>query len=349
MRCLNSGRVDLTRMIKVKRLDQIFHVAYGHKFDMNKMQQTEKHAGVAFVGRRGNNQGVSGYVAPVHGVEPFPAGLITVALGGSYLLSAFVQQRPFYTAQNVAVLTPIDTDMPLMHKLYYAACITHNRFRYSAFGREANRTLSSLLLPDELPSWVATAAVPTHDGLAKSAAPHAELGSPLSWSEFAIGELFEVKKGKRLTKAHRRPGNTRFVGASEKNNGVTDNNDVPPVFDGGCLTVVYNGNSVGWAFYQDRPFYACDDVNVLEPRHKVSMWALLFVATVIRHGRTRYTYGYKWTKERMLSTPVRLPSKSSGVPDWAAMERFMRGLPFSAAVESVHPAASPTSNGTPCK
>lgn len=92
----------------MKRLDQLFNVAYGHKLDMNKMQQVDKHIGVVFVGRRGNNQGVSGYVSPVQNQEPFPAGLITVALGGSYLLSAFVQQRPFYTAQNVAVLSRPD-------------------------------------------------------------------------------------------------------------------------------------------------------------------------------------------------------------------------------------------------
>jgi hypothetical protein len=318
----------------MKRIDQLFDVTYGHKLDMNKMTSASMSDGIAFVGRRGNNQGVSGYVTPVAGLCPCPAGVMTVALGGSYLLSAFVQQRPFYTAQNVAVLTPKDKTMSLNRLLYYAACITHNRFRYSAFGREANRTLGSLSLPGSIPRWVDKGEMPTHDGLAKPAKTPIPLTPPANWGDFEIGELFEVHKGKRLTKASRRPGNVRFIGASEKNNGVTDYNDVDPTFPGGRLTVAYNGNSVGWSFFQDEPFFACDDVNVLDPRSPVSKWALLFVATVIRHNKDRYTYGFKWTKERMLTTSIRLPIRSDGKPDWKFMENYMLGLPFSAAVKA---------------
>ncbi|EAT14726.1 restriction endonuclease subunit S [Desulfuromonas acetoxidans] len=319
----------------MKRVDDLFNVAYGHKLDMNKMQQTCKENGIAFVGRRGNNQGVSGYVEALPDITPFPAGMITVALGGSYLLSSFVQQRPFYTAQNVAVLTPLDDTMSLNKRIYYATCIRFNRFRYSAFGREANRTISSVLIPSTVPTWVETAVIPSHEGLAESAAEACALCDPTKWSKFTIGSLFDVIKGKRLTKAQRRPGMVRFIGASEKNNGVTDLNDLLPTFPGGQLTVAYNG-SVGWAFYQDKPFFACDDINVLDPKEPISKWALLFVATVLKHERTRYTYGYKWTKERMTMTPIRLPATDSGKPDWPYMESYMRGLSYSAAIELVH-------------
>ncbi len=36
-------------------------------------------------------------------IKPFKAGLMTLALGGS-LGSCFIQNKPFYTAQNVAIL-----------------------------------------------------------------------------------------------------------------------------------------------------------------------------------------------------------------------------------------------------
>lgn len=319
---------------KLTSIDKLFNVIYGHKLDMNKMQPSQKKDGIAFVGRRGNNQGVSGYVEAISGVEPFPAGVLTVALGGSYLLSSYVQQRPFYTAQNVAVLTPLDEKMTLTHRIYYASCIRHNRFRYSAFGREANRTLSTIRIPTSVPNWVDLTSIPTHDGLAKAAATTHPLPNPLEWHEFTIGSLFDIKKGTRLTKAERFPGNIRFIGASEKNNGVTDYNNLEPNFSGGQLTVSYNG-SVGWAFYQDQPFFACDDVNVLVPKMNVSKWALLFVATVLKHEKSRYTYGFKWTMERMHNTPIRLPRNEVGHPDWGFMEDFMRGLPFSAAIENV--------------
>ena len=62
---------------------------------------------------------------------------------------------PFYTAQNIDVLEPL-TEMSLEVKLYYCLCIEANRFRYSTFGREANRTLRKLAIPtrDSVPQWV---------------------------------------------------------------------------------------------------------------------------------------------------------------------------------------------------
>ena len=89
---------------------------------------------------------------PTH--KPYAEGLITVALGGS-TLSSFVQSNPFYTAQNIDVLTPLAA-MSLDVKLYYCLCIEANRFRYSTFGREANRTLKYLRVPapEHTPTWV---------------------------------------------------------------------------------------------------------------------------------------------------------------------------------------------------
>jgi Type I restriction modification DNA specificity domain len=310
------------------RVAGLFSVAYGNKLDMNKMTAADKQDGIAFVGRRGNGEGVSGFVAPIPDLDPYPPGTLTVALGGSYLLSAFVQQRPFYTAQNVAVLTPLDPAMPLADRLYYAMCIRHNAFRYSAFGREANRTIGEIELPDAPPAWVRETPIPTHEGLAASADSPVALSDPNGWGEFPLGSLFEIEKGRRLTRANRSPGNRRFIGASEKRNGVTDLNDLEPSFPGGRLTVAYNG-SVGATFYQDQPFFASDDVNVLAPKSEMSVASLLFVATMIRHEKSRFTYGYKWTLERMRSTPIRLPVTLTGVPDWGYMDVFMRGLPFS--------------------
>ena len=322
----------------MKAISALFSVEYGNKFDMNKMEAQEKKTGIAFVGRRGGltgSSGVSGYVARLPGVEPYPAGTITVALGGSRLLSSYVQQRPFYTAQNVAVLKPVDREMSLKQWLFYAMCIRHNAFRYTAFGREANRTLGTILLPDEMPDWVDSVNVPTHEGLAQKLSSAMPL-RPLkrgSWIDFRLDDLFEIRKGRRVTKADRSPGTTRFIGATERNNGITDFAELAPMFPPNTLTVVYNGNSVGNAFYQDQDYFACDDVNVLVPKEPMSRWVLLFIATVIKHGRSRFTYGYKWTLARMNATTVRLPVDLDGKPDWGYMEAYLKGLPFSAAID----------------
>jgi hypothetical protein len=136
-------------------LNSIFAIKHGTKLDYNKMTEcgAGEHA-VTFIGRSGERNGFVGFVERLDTTEPYASGLITVALGGS-ALSSFVQPRPFYTAQNIDVLRPL-TPMSIDMKLYYCLCIEANRFRYSTFGREANRTLKTIRVPalSSLPAWV---------------------------------------------------------------------------------------------------------------------------------------------------------------------------------------------------
>lgn len=135
------------------RLDEIFDVSNGSSFDLNKMtllSHTDP-SGVIFVSRSADNQGVVACVKEIEGSEPFQAGLISVALSGS-VLSSFVQQHKFYTGEHMRVLSP-KNDLTLNEKLFYCMCIEANKYRYS-YGRQANKTIKSLELPDVIPSWV---------------------------------------------------------------------------------------------------------------------------------------------------------------------------------------------------
>lgn len=136
-------------------LNSIFEIVHGHGLDMNKMSPCGPgEDAVAFINRSEERNGFVGFVERLDLITPFESGQITVALGGSALAS-FVQPCPFYTAQNIDVLKP-RSPMPLDVKLYYCLCIAANRFRYSTFGREANRTLKFLEVPSlrNVPAWV---------------------------------------------------------------------------------------------------------------------------------------------------------------------------------------------------
>lgn len=76
-------------------LQEIFDVSYGSKLDLNKMSSFNPT--INFVGRSGKNNGVTASVDLLKNTKPYPAGLLTVALGGS-VLSTFLQNKPFYTA-----------------------------------------------------------------------------------------------------------------------------------------------------------------------------------------------------------------------------------------------------------
>src|SRR3990167_4157713 len=135
--------------MKLVPLNSIFDIEYGNQFDLYKMDLDDPE--ISFISRSSQNLGVVAKVSKDQNHEPYPAGLITVTLGGTYLLSSFVQQEPFYTAQNIKVLSP-KREMSFIEKLFYCIAIESNRFRYTSHGREANITLDYLLVPAELPT-----------------------------------------------------------------------------------------------------------------------------------------------------------------------------------------------------
>lgn len=147
------------------------------------------------------------------------------------------------------------------------------------------------------------------------------------WRPFVIGDYFTLTKGKRLTRADMIPGKYRFIGASGINNGVTAEvaND-EFLHEPHCLTLSYNG-SVGEAFYQDEPFVASDDVNVIRAKQTtMTKEAYLFVAAVLKVIGQRYAFIDKWTIDRMETDEIVLPATRDGEPDWEYMTEFMAGI-----------------------
>lgn len=166
-----------------------------------------------------------------------------------------------------------------------------------------------------------------------------------SWKEFTFSDIFEIKKGFYNKKPeHIDEGHIRFLGATEKNNGVTeyytldeiknstktgDGKNAPlsqKLFPPNALCVTNNG-SVGFAYYQDEEFSCSHDVNPLYIKDReFNKYTALFVATVIEQDRYRWAYGRKWRPERMVNSKIKLPSTPQGEPDWDFMENFMKSL-----------------------
>lgn len=148
-----------------------------------------------------------------------------------------------------------------------------------------------------------------------------------TWKPFKLSDLFDIRKGKRLTKFDQTEGGTPYIGAVDSNNGVSGHIGQEPIHDGGTISVSYNG-SVAEAFYQPAPYWATDDVNVLYPRDfKLTPATALFICTVIRLEKYRFNYGRKWHLERMREAVIRLPSTQAGAPDWLSMQSFIEQLP----------------------
>jgi hypothetical protein len=313
----------------MKRLDEIFDIQYGSQLDLNKCIVCEKPDGFNFVNRSNTNCGVQNRILEIERKKPFDAGLITAAMGGS-ILASFVQQEPFYTGQNVKVLIP-KQEMSTTIKLYYCQCIEHNRFRFTTFGREANYTFDSLLVPDldDIPEYVKEETLFAYQAKFKQKPTNKSL--PLNtdnWKWFSYNKLFSIEKGKRLTKADMTRGTINYIGATDSNNGITAkiSND-EHIYKENTITVSYNG-SIAEAFYQAEPFWATDDVNVLYPKFTLNQYIAIFLCTLIEKEKYRFNYGRKWDKKMMLESKIKLPAISNDTPDWQYIENYIKALPY---------------------
>ncbi|MCK9436936.1 MAG: restriction endonuclease subunit S [Synergistaceae bacterium] len=311
--------------MKLVKVSDIFEVQYGNSFELNRLKQVPN--GINFVSRTSKNNGVSAKVKKIKDIEPTPSGTITVSLGGS-VLETFVQPEPFYSGYHIYCLT---TKIKLTdeEKLFYCSCISANRYRYN-YGRQANRTLRDLLIPDysEIPNWVNSVNIHQYD---EASLPFIEKTTPNletnKWQKFKLEELFELKKGKRLTKANMIEGNLPFIGAIDSNNGYREFIGQKAIHTGNTITVNYNG-SVAEAFYQPKPFWASDDVNVLYPKFKMNQYIALFIASLIKAEKYRFNYGRKWHLERMKISEIKLPIKDKK-PDFEYMENYIKTLNYS--------------------
>ena len=146
------------------------------------------------------------------------------------------------------------------------------------------------------------------------------------WREFRIGDIFEVIKGTRLTKANMEDGTIKFVGSSAINNGetyrISNSEHLHPT---NTITVCYNG-SVGETFYQDEEFWASDDVNVLYPKFDMNQYIAFFICPIIKSVGQKYAFTDKWKQEDMKNELIKLPITLTGEPDWQYMEDYMKQI-----------------------
>lgn len=224
-------------------------------------------------------------------------------------------------------------------KLFVAssiASVTQSKYSYQQQFRQGDANKLSVYLPatpDGAPDWaymesymanLETKVAESLTMLQTAKDAEKKKVDTREWGSFALGTLFNIVKGKRLTKAEMKSGKTPFIGSSALNNGCTamignDKNQHPE----NTITVCYNG-SVGETFYQDQPYIASDDVNVLYPKFTMNRQIALFIVPLIKGVSSRYDYIDKWKKEAMEADKIYLPVDKTGQPDWAYMEEYMR-------------------------
>ena len=306
------------------KVKDLFKLRQGNGFELMHFGVSEK-ANVNFVSRTSQNNGVVAQVEKLETMEPFQEGSITVALGGS-VLSAFIQYKPFYTAFHIMVLEP-KTDMTLAEKLYYCMCIKANAYRFS-YGRQANKTLKEIELPDSVPQWVSDVNIePIKTKISKPKMSELKVDK---WKNFRIGDLLDLERCKNSASSDLLDGDDcYYLGAKKNDNGVMRRvkREEHLITKGNCIVFIGNGQgSVGYTNYMNQDFIGTADLTVGYSKH-LNPYVGLFLVTLLDLERPKYSFGRKWSA-RIGDTTIRLPSKDTA-PDWTYMENYIKSLPYS--------------------
>lgn len=300
------------------KVSDLFYIYQGNSLELINMEISSD-SDINFVSRTSENNGVIAKVCEIRNRVPFKSGLITVALGGS-VLSTFVQKKKFYTSFHIMVLEP-KRYMTINEKLFYSLCITRNNYRYS-YGRQANKTLKDLNLPDTVPDWV------NEVNVSEIKTEIAKIDLPLdssNWKNFNIVRMWEkVYRGERQKAENRETGSIRYFSASEANNALTDKISNPTFTDSDALIYTIFGD----CYYVEGIFTACDDVSIFK-HNKLNKYNGLFIATIISKNRYKYRFGRKAFKNKFSNEIIKLPTTATGDPDWDFMENYIKSLPFS--------------------
>ena len=148
----------------------------------------------------------------------------------------------------------------------------------------------------------------------------------ISWKDFWIEDVCEIKSGIRLTKANQEIGLRPFVGASDSDNGVTAFvSNTNKSLDANVLGVNYNG-SVVENFYHPYEAIFSDDVKRLKWKDEIygNKYTYLFLKQMILSQKIKYAYGYKFNGERMKRQKIMLPVAETGLPDYDYMKSYMQ-------------------------
>ena len=148
----------------------------------------------------------------------------------------------------------------------------------------------------------------------------------ISWKDFWIEDVCEIKSGVRLTKANQEIGLRPFVGASDSDNGVTAFvSNTNKSLDANVLGVNYNG-SVVENFYHPYEAIFSDDVKRLKWKDELygNKYTYLFLKQMILSQKIKYAYGYKFNGERMKRQKIMLPVTKTGLPDYDYMTSYMQ-------------------------
>lgn len=154
------------------------------------------------------------------------------------------------------------------------------------------------------------------------------------WQEFRFGDLLsEIYKAKvykdedLVFSTQLNSATVPYVTRTEINNGVKAfviKDGLPTIENGNALVI---GDTTATVSYQKTPFITGDHIVVIRADW-LNEFTGLFVTTVLKKEKYRYSYGRAFKIDTISETRIKLPVTECGIPDWEFMESFIKSLNY---------------------
>ena len=314
--------------------DELFIIARGES-----MYLTESNEGIfPYVSASSNDNGISSYVDKYNRDGNF----ISINYDGS-VGDAFFQDNKFFASEKTATLKLKNYNINKWIALFIITLIKKEKFRFS-YGRKW--AVNSVMPHSTLKLPVTTSGTPDwqymedyiknlHSKQITTSNKTTSISFNNSrWKEFRFENLISsISKAKAHTKedveecSYFDNDAIPFVSRTEPNNSVdmiVHSSDWDGIEKGKAIVI---GDTTATISYQAEDFVAGDHIIVIRAPW-LNLYTGLFVVTLLREERYRYSYGRAYTVDSIKNTILKLPTTEEGTPDWEWMKNYIQSLPF---------------------
>ena len=308
------------------------------------------------------NNNIAAYTDYIEGRKLFDHTIsISVADRGKFW--AFIQPKDFYLATRVkGLVCKCDNLLNEYQMAFVVSVLNQESFKFS-YGRNCcahlpdveillpiQHNLDGSLIIDDTNRWSDSGYIPDwqfmedyikslhHKPLTTKNKPEQVPELKVNeWKEFRVGDLFDVELSKGDIKADETDeGIVNLISSGEADNGIVKHIDkagdgIAEIFSGNKITI----DMFGYAFYQAEAFYAVSHcrVNILSAKFDLNVNIGLFIATVIKKEKFKYSYGRAIYSNEASEMIIKLPIDKEGYPDWQFMEDYIKSLPYGDRLE----------------
>lgn len=150
--------------------------------------------------------------------------------------------------------------------------------------------------------------------------------SDVEWRRFFIKDIFSIENCKCSKVSSLSLGDTPYVGATNRNNGVLSfvKKDEEFMTAGNCIAFICDGEgSIGYSIYKGEDFIGSTTVKVGRNKY-LNKYNSMFITTISDRVRSKYNFGFKRNEKHLKKEILQLPVDSDGNPNWQFMEDYIK-------------------------